>query len=193
MSYPAAFDVETPDRMANWRPLVQWLMALPHVLVMYVLGIVGFVVAVVSWFSIVFTGKLSESLAATQSMVLRYSMRTTAFAGFLHEEFPPFDFTSSTSEPGGTPVTVDFTPALENRNRLTVALRIFWLIPAAIFGAIVLFVAEILWFLAFFAVLFTGSWPEGLRDFVVKALRINVRVNAYGALLTDEYPPFALD
>lgn len=193
MSYPVRFDVETPDRMENWRPLVQWLMALPHVLVMYLLGIVGFVVAVVSWFSIVFTGKFSDSLAATQAMVLRYSMRTTAFAGFLHEEFPPFDFTSSASEPGGTPVTVDFTPALENRNRLTVALRLFWMIPAAIFGAIVLFVAEILWFFAFFAVLFTGTWPAGLLDFVVKALRLSVRVNAYGALLTDEYPPFALD
>ncbi len=154
---------------------------------------VGLVVVVVSWFSIVFTGKLSESLAATQSMVMRYSMRTMAFAGFLHEEFPPFDFTASASEPGGTPVTVDFTPELDNRNRLTVALRLLWIIPAAIFAAIVMFAAEILWFFAFFAVLFTGSWPDGLRDFIVKALRLSVRVNAYGTLLTDEYPPFALD
>ena len=46
--------------------------------------------------------------------------------------------------------------------------------------------------IAFFAVLFTGKWPEGLRDFVVKFFRWATRVNAY-VLLRDEYPPFSLD
>ncbi len=193
MSYPAAFEVETPDKMANWRPLVQWLMAIPHIVVLSLLAVVGGVVAIISWFSIVFTGKLSEGLANTQSMVLRYNMRTMAFAGFLHEEFPPFDFTTTAAEPGGTPVSVDFTPALEDRNRLTAGLRFLWAIPAWIFLGSISLVAEILWFIAFFAVLFTGSWPNGLRDFVVKALRLGVKVNAYGMLLTDEYPPFSLD
>ncbi len=193
MTYPAAFEVETPDKIENWRPLVQWLMAIPHIVVLYVLAVVGGVVAIISWFSIVFTGKLSEGLANTQSMVLRYNMRTMAFAGFLHEEFPPFDFTATAAEPGGTPVSVDFTPALEDRNRLTVGLRFLWAIPAWIFLMIIFLVAEILWFIAFFAVLFTGSWPDGLRGFVVKALRLGVKVNAYGMLLTDEYPPFSLD
>ena len=193
MSYPAAFDVETPDKIDNWRPLVQWLMAIPHIVVLSVLSVVGAVVAIISWFSIVFTGKLSEGLANTQSMVLRYNLRTITFAGFLHEEFPPFDFTTTAVEPGGTPVSVDFTPALEDRNRLTAGLRFLWAIPAWIFQGIIFLVAELMWFIALFAVLFTGSWPDGLRDFVVKALRVGVRVNAYGMLLTDEYPPFSLD
>ncbi len=193
MSYPAAFEVETPGKIENWRPLVQWLMAIPHIVVLSLLAVVGGVVAIISWFSIVFTGKLSEGLANTQSMVLRYIMRTLAFTGFLHEEFPPFDFTTTAAEPGGTPVSVDFTPALEDRNRPTVGLRFLWGIPAWIFLGIISLVAEILWFIAFFAVLFTGSWPDGLRDFVVKALRLGVKVNAYGMLLTDEYPPFSLD
>jgi hypothetical protein len=47
--------------------------------------------------------------------------------------------------------------------------------------------------IAFFAVLFTGQWPPGLRDFVVKLMRWNQRVQAYFLLLTDQYPPFALD
>jgi hypothetical protein len=42
-------------------------------------------------------------------------------------------------------------------------------------------------------VLFTGRWPDGLRDFVIKVMRWGVRVQAYFLLLTDEYPPFALD
>ena len=44
-----------------------------------------------------------------------------------------------------------------------------------------------------FAVLITGRWPEGLRDFIVGVHRWAYRVQAYVFLLTDEYPPFQLD
>ena len=82
--------------------------------------------------------------------------------------------------------------ALSDRNRLTARLRFIWAIPAAIFAAVVVFVAEIVWLIAAVAILFTGSWPAGMRDFVVKAIRLSTQANAYALLLTDEYPPFAL-
>ncbi len=47
-------------------------------------------------------------------------------------------------------------------------------------------------FVAWFAVLFTGRWPEGMRNFVVGFFRWSTRVNAYYYLLTDVYPPFSL-
>src|SRR5437588_688316 len=46
--------------------------------------------------------------------------------------------------------------------------------------------------IGFFAVLFTGQFPLGPRDFIVKAWRYGLRVQAYVGLLTDQYPPFAL-
>lgn len=52
------------------------------------------------------------------------------------------------------------------------------------------------WFaivVAFFAVLITGRWPEGVRRFVINAARLMLRVNAYARLLVDDHPPFALD
>ena len=45
----------------------------------------------------------------------------------------------------------------------------------------------------FFAVLFTGRWPEGMRSFVLNVLRWYLRVSTYFLLLTDEYPPFAFE
>jgi hypothetical protein len=45
--------------------------------------------------------------------------------------------------------------------------------------------------IALFAVLFTGRWPEGMRDFVLNVYRWYLRVSNYFLLLTDEYPPFA--
>ena len=46
--------------------------------------------------------------------------------------------------------------------------------------------------IAFFAVLFTGRWPEGMRSFVLDVLGWYLRVATYFLLLTDEYPPFTL-
>ena len=44
----------------------------------------------------------------------------------------------------------------------------------------------------FFAVLFTGEYPEGIRGFLVSAYRYTLRVEAYVGFLTDRYPPFSL-
>lgn len=45
----------------------------------------------------------------------------------------------------------------------------------------------------FFAVLFTGRWPEGMRNFLVGCSRWSTRVSAYFYLMTDVYPPFSLE
>ena len=49
------------------------------------------------------------------------------------------------------------------------------------------------WLIAFFAVLLTGHWPEGLRMFVVGYMRWFTRAETYVGLLIDAYPPFSLD
>jgi hypothetical protein len=46
--------------------------------------------------------------------------------------------------------------------------------------------------IAWFAVLFTGKWPEAIRSFGVGFLGWSTRVNAYFYLMPDNYPPFAL-
>ncbi len=193
MEYPATLDVQTPDKVANWRPLVHWLMAIPHFIISYVLTIVAEVAAVIAWFAILFTGKMPEGLANVICMGVRYQTRTAAFAGFLHEEYPPFDFSATPADPGGTAVSVNFVPALGGRNRLTCALRIIWMIPAAIVTMLIGIVGMICWFIAFFAVLFTGKWPAGLHGWVMKYLRAALRLNTYAFLLTDEYPPMSFD
>ena len=193
MDYPATLDVTTPDRIANWRPLVQWLLALPHMIIAGALSYVTYAVAVIAWFVILFTGRLPEGLANFQVMILRYATRAQLYQGFLFDKYPEFDFSMTSQEPGGSPVTLSVTPALEGRNRLTVFFRLFTAIPAVIFAMLVGILGAICWILAFFAVLFTGRWPEGLRRVVVKSVRVSVRTQAYTMLLTDEYPPFSLD
>lgn len=190
--YPAVLTVDTPDRIARWRPLVQWLLALPHFVILYALGILSEVVGIISWFVVLFTGKLPASLAGIQTMYLRYYNRVMAYQGFLLETYPPFSFEATDRDPGDyVGEMVDFEPELEGRNRLTTFFRFILVIPHVIALFFVGIAAMVAWIVGFFAVLFTGRWPEGLREFVVGFMRWSLRVTAYHLLLTDEYPPFS--
>lgn len=194
VQYPATFQFDAPERVANWRPLVHWLLAVPHLAVLYVLGAVSEVVAVISWFAIVFTGRLPVGLANFQAMYLRYAFRTATYLGFLREEYPPFTFAATPADPGDDPrVRVDFVPALGGRNRLTVAFRAILVIPHLFVLAVLALAVYFVAIVAFFAVLFTGRWPVGMRGFVLGAARWWLRVQAYLLLLRDEYPPFTRD
>jgi hypothetical protein len=192
-SYPATFTFEPPEKVANWRPLVNWLLAIPHFAVLYGLRVLGQVVAVISWFAIVFTGQLPESFANLQSMWMRYEIRTYTFALFLREEYPPFGFAMTPTDGGEDGrIAVNFQPELTDRNRVTVGFRIILVIPHVIALALLGFASAVVTIIAFFAVLFTGRWPTGMRDFVVNVERYYVRVQTYFLMLTDEYPPFQL-
>ena len=193
MDYPVSLDVAVPERVANWRPLVNWILAIPHLLIANVLGNVGGVIALISWFAILFTGQLPEGLANLQCLVIRYQQRAYAYALFLHEQYPKFEFAMTPQDPGGDAVRLTFAPQLENRNRLTVGLRILWAIPYLLFTAALLIAGVVVVVIGFFAVLFTGQWPEGLRNFVIGVMRVSARASSYVYLLNDQYPPFALD
>ena len=193
-AYPATFEVDRAERIANWRPLVQWLLAIPHFAILYGLQLVARAAAIISWFAILFTGKLPEGLGNMIGLYIRYNNRASAYAGFLREEYPPFVFDPVAPDPAMyPPVRTGFAPELENRNRVTVGFRLILAIPQLIVVAILGIAALLVWLISFFAVLFTGRWPEGLRTFVVGYMRWVTRLEAYIGLLTDAYPPFRLD
>lgn len=88
------------------------------------------------------------------------------------------------------PISYEADIPLEGRNRLTAFFRYFTAIPiiivAAIYGIGAFFGSIAAWF----SIVFTGRYPEGLYDFMGKALRINARANSYMYLAVDDYPPF---
>jgi hypothetical protein len=87
------------------------------------------------------------------------------------------------------PVTFE-ADYLERRNRLTVFLRLILAIPLFIWAIVYGLVAEILIVIAWFAIVITGSYPQGLYDFVAGFTRFATRVFAYHFLLCDPYPSF---
>ena len=81
----------------------------------------------------------------------------------------------------------------EGRNRLTTFFRSIVVIPWAIVAALYGFVASIAVVAAWFALVFTGRYPQGIYDFVAGYVRMISRVNAFHFLATDEWPPFGGD
>jgi len=114
------------------------------------------------------------------------------------------------------PVDIDVPPALTHRNRVTSFFRVVLALPhlilvggpaalsislawstggrlhpewggaTGVLGAVAAVCALIAWF----AIVFGGEYPAGLRDLAILYLRWRVRASAYTALLRDEYPPF---
>ena len=191
--YPLRLEGRLDAPLSRWLWLVKWLLAIPHWIVLYVLRFVAEILAIGSWFIILFTGKLPDGIAGFQAMYQRYSARTSLYTVFMQEDYPPFAFDTTVADPGTYPHTrVDIRPEIENRNRLTVAFRLILVIPQVLIIGILALAALVAAIIALFVVLFTGRWPEGLRQFVVNVEQYWVRVEAYTLLLTDVYPPFAL-
>jgi hypothetical protein len=102
------------------------------------------------------------------------------------DEYPPFSFD------GDYPVHLDLQYP-EHLNRWLVLIKWLLIIPHYIVLYILQFIAQIITFIAWFAILITGRYPRGMFDFVVGYQRWNNRVYAYLFLMTDDYPPFSFD
>jgi len=180
------------DGVARWRPLVQPILAIPHLLVANVLSNLAGVLTLISWVAIVFTGRLPAGIAAMQVSILRYEARTYSYALSLRAAYPAFELELANTDSGTDALRIDVEPQLEGRNRWTVGLRIIWVLPALVFAAVVTLAASIAVLVAFVAVLITGRWPHRLHRFVTETGQLLLRVSAYWRLLVDDYPPLRL-
>jgi hypothetical protein len=86
-------DFAYPDarQLNRWLPLVKWLLAIPHYIVLIFLGIGAIVAIILAWFAILFTGKYPRGLFDFVVGVMRWSNRVTGYAFVLvTDEYPPF-------------------------------------------------------------------------------------------------------
>lgn len=192
--YPVSFQFASPGKIARWRPLVHWLLAIPHFFMLYILSIVASVLVFVAWFAGVFAGKVPEGLQGLVIAYLRYAARAQTYIFFLREEYPPFAFDTDFADPGTDPRTrLDVVPAIENRSRLTIFFRALLLIPHAIVSFFLFIALYVVYLIGWFAVIILGRWPAGLESFMVGFIRWSTRFSAYAYLVTDEFPPFGFE
>lgn len=87
-------DYDHPDARTDlnrWLPLVKWLLAIPHYIVLFFLDIAAFIVVIVVWFAVLFTGRYPRGLFRFVEGVIRWHSRVVGYALILvTDRYPPF-------------------------------------------------------------------------------------------------------
>jgi hypothetical protein len=82
---------DVPRDLNRWLPLVKWLLAIPHYVVLFFLWIAALVVVIVVWFAILFTGRYPRGMFGFVEGVIRWQNRVIAYAWTLvTDRYPPF-------------------------------------------------------------------------------------------------------
>lgn len=176
--------LEVTDELRRSRLTVFFRLALafPHLVWLLLWGVLAFFAAIANWFAVLFTGTTPAGLHRFLARYLRYQTHVFAFLHLVANPFPGF-----VGAPGSYPVELHVEGPLR-QNRWTAFFRLVLALPAyllaAVFGQVLIVVAVLGWF----AGLFIGQMPLGLRNLGAFALRYTAQTGGYLLLLTGAYP-----
>ncbi len=188
------------------------LLAIPHLLWLFLWSIAVFFVAIVNWFATLFRGRPAEGLHRFLASYVRYATHLYAYLLLAANPYPGF-----AGDPGTYPVDLEIDPA-EPQSRLKTAFRLLLAIPALVLTAMLVggppgggggnragtddggagwttffayggvgiaFTAAIF---GWFAIIATGRMPLGFRNLAAWSLRYAAQTYAYLLLVTERYP-----
>ncbi len=93
--YPIRFELLYPTHLSRWEIFVKWLLVIPHLIALWVLGIISGVATAVAWFAILFTGGYPRTLFDFNVGVLHWSSRVSIYTVLMSDEYPPFTLDST--------------------------------------------------------------------------------------------------
>jgi hypothetical protein len=186
IAFSAAYEGEGRNRLTTFFRLI---VAIPWFFVLAIYGIGAFFAVIIAWFSLVFTGRYPAGLYDFNAGVLRMSARVSGFYTLLTDRYPSFGL----GEDPDYPVRTLVAPPKEEYSRAKALFRIFLLIPVHILAWVMGVILEVVGFIAWLVILFTGELPVGLYRPMRIATAYTVKAGAYGMLLTEDFPPFWVD
>jgi len=212
--YPVSVRARLDEPVSRWLWLVKWILLIPHFIVLAFLWLAFFLVTVVVFFAVLFTGRYPRALFDFNLGVIRWSWRVSyyGYSALGTDRYPPFTL----AQVPDYPATVDIAYP-EHLSRGLVLVK-WWLLAIPHYLILAILTQGAAWavstqadsgrsqwtstgpgliglcvFFAAIALLFTTRYPRGLYDLVMGINRWGLRVLAYAALMTDRYPPFRLD
>ncbi len=88
--YAVTYEVDYPEELSRWLPLIKWLLAIPHIIVLLFLFIAVYFVYIIAFFAILFTKRFPRGLFDFTVGVHRWNLRVGAYTALLRDEYPPF-------------------------------------------------------------------------------------------------------
>jgi hypothetical protein len=173
------------------RTFFGWLyILLPHFFLLIFVSIWANILTFISWWVILFTGRYPQSFFEFQVGLHRWSTRLNARMFNLVDGYPEFGVNGTDDR---TSLEIPYPESLSRGTLLLKTfLGIFYvMIPHGFCLFFVSIWAQILSFISWWVVLFTGKFPASFHEYIVGLLRWSMRVNLYIGLMTDEYPKFS--
>ena len=207
-TFPARLQVDYPETLDRVRTAFRLILVIPIAIVLSVLtagatktvydqaghvvsqtsGGIGTGLFVATLLMILFRRRYPRWWFDFALELARFGARVGAYVALLTDQYP------STVDEQTVHLEIDYPDVERDLNRWLPLVKWLLVIPhlfVLVFLSIAAFFAVVF---AWFAILFTGRYPRGLFDFVVGVGRWWLRVEAYALLLvTDRYPPFALN
>ena len=162
---------------------------IPHGIILCFLSIAWWFMGIGAFFVILFSGVTPEWYYQWTVKLQRWSLRVTSRMYNLVDGYPAFGLDANDDK---TKFDLEFWQI--NRGEMLLRFLLGWLyagIPHGLVLWIRMIATGILMFLSFFAVLFTGRYPEDWHEFNVGTFRWAARLNLFLSWLYKDYPPFS--
>jgi len=193
--YPVTLRGELTIPPGRWLWLVKWLLLIPHFFVLGILTFVSFILTVIAFFSILFTGKYPKGIFDFNVGVLRWGWRILfyGYSALGTDKYPPFSLDPDLNYPADLEIAY---PEKLSRGLIFVKWLLafpHWIIIAIFQGGRGWGLISLLTVFNAVILLFTGKMIDDIFKLVIGLNRWSYRVYAYVFLMRDEYPPFRLD
>jgi len=196
-TYPITVEAPVDDEERNrWLAasgiiLLKGILLLPHIILLFLYGLMIQILVWIGYWGIAFNGHMPELIRRLELIFLRWITRVVAWYAGTTDVYPTYGADAD------YPVTVSVDPAPDPQSRVLAILGIVLLRSvAAIPHFLILFLMSfgvlLLAWIGYIVVVFTGTLPLGIHEFVLNYQRWWARVWGWTAALTDEYPPFTL-
>jgi len=179
---PIGFEASAQLDRSRLSVLFRLLLALPHLVWLWLWALLALIVAVANWAATLALGRSPAPLHRFLSAYLRYESHVYAFLLLVASRFPGF-----TGAVGSYEAEATVAPAAA-QNRWSVGFRLLLALPAGLLAGAFGSLAWACAFLAWFAALATGRMPRQLLNTALQALRYHLQVGGYVLILSDAYP-----